>query len=377
MTRIFSDETALSEAVSFPEISRFGKNAERAVADVRANLEKLLREEVAAPELHSRILPKEIRLREFLLKLAPPRNSKAWREPLELKFDILEWQRADGFKIGFLPQLQISVLSKDSAAEKFDELLEKEIFAALQRENATKSLENLRRFMREQTVRVVQDEFSVEIRSPKQRTVDEEKDDEKDKKTTLEEIGTNLTKENLRPAYDVENYVARLAETLQGKQARSVLLIGASGIGKTAVFHELVRRREEFGFAQTPFWATGGARLVAGQAGFGMWQERCQKLVNEAKKGRAIVHLGNLIELLEVGKSTSNSNGIASFFRPKIARGEILTIVEATPEQLPLIERQDANLLGVFRQIRLAEPTQEQVLSILRRVAAEFSAGGH
>lgn len=370
LTRIYANETALAEAVSFAEVSRFGKDAERVVADVRSNLEKLLREEVSAPELHSRILPKELNLREFALSIAPPRNSKAWREPLEIKFFILESQRADGFKVGFVPQLQISVLSKDGA--KFDDLVRKEILAALQREGATKSLENLRRFMREQTVKITNDELSINIPSPKQRTIDEETDDEKDKKTTLEEVGTDLTKEILRPAYEVEKYVAQLAEILHGKQARSILLVGASGVGKTAIFQELVRRREELGFEKIPFWATSGARLVAGQSGFGMWQERCQKLTLEAKKENAILHLGNLVELLEVGKSMSNSNGIASFFRPKIARGEIVVVVEATTEQLPFIERQDANLLSVFRQIPIEEPSKEKVFEILQKVAEEI-----
>ena len=58
-----------------------------------------------------------------------------------------------------------------------------------------------------------------------------------------------------------------------------ILLVGPSGVGKTAAIHELVRRREQLNLGRTPFWATSGARLVAGMSGFGMWQERCQTAI--------------------------------------------------------------------------------------------------
>jgi ATP-dependent Clp protease ATP-binding subunit ClpC len=135
----------------------------------------------------------------------------------------------------------------------------------------------------------------------------------------------------------------------------------------------LVRNRAKFNLTENEFWATSGARLIAGQSGFGMWQERCQKLIAEAKKRSAILHLGNLIELLEVGKSTSSTQGIASFLRPKIARGEIVVVAECTPEQLPILERRDPQLLGAFQQIRIEEPNRKTGLKILESVAKEFA----
>src|SRR5215213_3750783 len=65
--------------------------------------------------------------------------------------------------------------------------------------------------------------------------------------------------------------------------------------------------------------------------------------------------------------------GIASFLRPKIARGELLTVVECTPEQLPVLERRDPNLLGAFQQIVIEEPDRQTGLKILESVAKEFA----
>src|SRR5205814_2053086 len=120
--------------------------------------------------------------------------------------------------------------------------------------------------------------------------------------SVLPEVGINLCDLPLPTAYALDDVVRRLAEQLTGQAPRSVLLVGPSGVGKTAALHELVRRRRHLGLGATPFWATSGARLVAGMTGFGMWQERCQRLWREAARKRAILHLGNLMELVEVGK---------------------------------------------------------------------------
>ena len=43
VTQVFEDETALSEALNFPEISRFDNNDERQMQAVRANVEEILK----------------------------------------------------------------------------------------------------------------------------------------------------------------------------------------------------------------------------------------------------------------------------------------------------------------------------------------------
>jgi ATP-dependent Clp protease ATP-binding subunit ClpA len=96
-----------------------------------------------------------------------------------------------------------------------------------------------------------------------------------------------------------------------------------------------------------------------------MWQERCQRLCREASRARAVVYLGNLIELTEVGPSTHNAQGIANFLRPYIGRGEILSIAECTPEQLAVLEREDPHALEVFTQLQVDEPAPETSRAIL------------
>ncbi|HEY0458059.1 MAG TPA: AAA family ATPase [Pyrinomonadaceae bacterium] len=365
----FEDETYLTENVNFHEISRFHNNPETAVSNARLNAEQILKD-AYANALHTRIAPEAIEVKEVFIEVAPPKKSAAWREKISLRFHVLETTREDGYLSAYVPALGIAVLSKK--ATEFEEKIRREILSALKRGGYLKSLQRLRWLARVEKISLQRAELAVRLPTTRQRAVAEE-NDSPEEESVLAETGTDLTKVSLRVAYETEKQTAVLAEIFKASQKSSVLLVGASGVGKTAIFHELVRRRAEFDLAENEFWATGGARLIAGQTGFGMWQERVLRLIAEAKKRNAILHLGNLIELLEVGKSLSSTQGIASFLRPKIARGEMVVVTECTPEQLPVLERRDPNLLGAFQQILLEEPDRKTGLRILESVAGEFA----
>ena len=103
-----------------------------------------------------------------------------------------------------------------------------------------------------------------------------------------------------------------------------------------------------------------------------MWQERCDALWQEAEKTNAIVHFGNLMELMDTGKSEHNTQGLASFFRQRFARRQALAILECTPEQLSVVEREDPGTLKVFRQLVIDEPSPDASRKILKRYADEF-----
>jgi len=78
--------------------------------------------------------------------------------------------------------------------------------------------------------------------------------------------------------------------------------------------------------------------------------------------------LGNLCELLEVGRASRGQQSAGSFLRPWMARGELLAIAECAPEQLGALERHEPHLLGVFRQMAIAERSGEQTRVIMDRV---------
>src|SRR4029079_6949204 len=97
-----------------------------------------------------------------------------------------------------------------------------------------------------------------------------------------------------------------------------------------------------------------------------------QALCREAEKSEAIIHLGSLVELMEVGRCEGNSMGIATFLRPYLVRGALLAVAECTPEQLSLAERLHPQVAQAFEIVRIAEPNSQTSHRILANYAEQF-----
>ena len=369
----FDEGTFLEEALLFPEVRSLGDKVPALHRKVKNLLIRTVME-IPPSEVHRRRLPGTAEAGWVALTLSPPIRSLAWQEPVTLRFPIVRWShpapqvsQAGAVRVGpeavlaYVPALGIEVLAP--RPDLLEAMLSEQIRTTLLRIKAN-ALPPMVWLQRCREIQLVPLDCAIQLKTPKQSAREEMEHDEQGK-LVLPEVGVDLSKEPLQPGYELDSTIERLIDTLTGAQPRSVLLVGPSGAGKTAAVHELVRQRARWGLAATPFWATTGARLVSGMSGFGMWQERCVKLAREASLRRAILHLGNLLELMEVGKSEHQAQGIASFLRPYLARGDLLAIAECTPEQLPLIERQEPQLLASFVQVPVAEPSPGQSQLIL------------
>src|SRR5436190_4800231 len=349
--QVLENGTYLGEALYYPEASCVDDNPAALVRALGENARQLLRK-VPQAELFRRRGPRDVRAEPVTVELPPPRHSPAWRDPVRLTLPTVRWRHGDEARVAFVPALGIEVVAAEE--EHLEPMLQRHIRVALARLRAL-TLQGLTWLDRCERLLLEGAPFVLELPSPRQSAI-AEAEQRQARESILPEVATDLVAQPLEPAYEMDEPLRRLAEALTGRTPRCVLVVGPSGVGKTALAHELARRRGEVGLGSTPFWATSGARLVAGMSGFGMWQDRCQRLWREASRLRAILHLGNLIELMEVGKSEHQAQGLASFLRPYLARGDLLAICECTPEQVPIVERLDPHLLRAFVQVRLEEP---------------------
>lgn len=359
-TLSLGDDLELALCHGFPEVSSLGDKAGRAAAGLRSKVKALLEDNEAAPAatLHRRLTGKGARVERITLTIAPPKKRADWREPVELRLDYITWSEADDLHLAFVPALGVQVI-----AAKPEQIAERvEAHARLSLVDRMKQV-TLKDLAATQTARALRvDEMSVTARLKTPRELAEENEGGKKAKSVLKEAATELMRQNTGPVFEMEATLHQLSEALEARQPASVLLVGPPGVGKTAVVHGLAR-----GTAKS-VWSTSGAQLIAGQSGFGQWQERCRDLCREAAQTRAVLHLGNLVELMEVGQHSANTQSIAGFLRPWIARGELLAIAECTPEQLAVIERHDPHIAGAFLQIRVPEPSPEVTRRILEQV---------
>lgn len=156
---------------------------------------------------------------------------------------------------------------------------------------------------------------------------------------------------------------ARYTALLASPAKPSLLLIGPSGVGKTAWVHELARRavRREPAM-ETRVWSTSADRIMAGQNYLGMWEQRCLELSSEL---RGEGHFLFVDRLTDIVRARSGASSIADLWQPAIADGGISIIAECTTEEYERLQASHATLIASFQLVRFTAPSTEQVCALI------------
>jgi len=169
LLRNLDDDALIAEALLFPEVSRFGDDPEKLKRAVIKNAVRIIENE-ALPHVWTRLRPASFESFELNLVLAPPEQRLTWREPIDLRLDVLRWSQGDAAHVALIPALGIEVLSTkltDLQANP-DSMLQRHARAELQRRGALANLLNLLLLNRTRGLTIAPAYSQAEIRSPKQ-----------------------------------------------------------------------------------------------------------------------------------------------------------------------------------------------------------------
>lgn len=344
----------LCQAFGCNDISRWGSR--RVEAAVLESL-RLYRTDAQAREVLALVDPsagEPLEVRQFSLVLRPARQAIGWRQPRKLSLWAVVGQRW-----AFFPALDLTLLADSTS--RLQEQVEAQLLTALQRLGYQRELNKVVQLQRESGLQLCHTSLLLTLERPPR--------DEKPE-PVLEKVTSRCGRSGPSCLFR-DQEIAHLARHLSAATPRSVLLVGNSGVGKTALFHQLARDAANYRLGSTLFVETTGSRLMAGQIAFGAWQKRCQQVIDEAASRRAIVHLGNLYELSQVARHSSQPLGMAGFFAGPIASGRLLAVAECTPHQWERIEAEHPQLLQAFQQQRLEPLDAPTCAQLLTRHAPE------
>lgn len=196
----------------------------------------------------------------------------------------------------------------------------------------------------------------------------------------LSEFGSDLTARVKRTSArtygrDREVELARARLFAEGGP-RSVVLVGPSGAGKTAIVEEIARRfATETRVVPTVVLEVTTGDILAGTRFLGEWQTRLKKLLTVARSPhRVVIYVPDVNQLLEAGRASDTQQNFASMIAPYLERGEVAILGESTPEAFRRGLERDPPFRKLFQVIAVEPMSQESALEVLRGVGRELAA---
>lgn len=261
---------------------------------------------------------------------------------------------------GILPKLGIESFSP--TREKLLSRLTEEVKLEFARKKRLQAVQQIVSSIWFDLVELNQHEMDFRLLSLKELDSTEEQTQEK----LLPEVAQRL-QISRQVIYGREDELKQFLNTLKGKFHRSILLVGPSGIGKTALVWEAARQLKKHKI-KAQIWETTASTMIKELMRDTGWQDNLSYLCQELNGSNDILFVRNLVELFEVGKYEGNAISMADYLRNFISRGEVTLISECTEEELARIELKSPNYLSFFQTIRLEEPRKEMESIILKKV---------
>jgi len=179
-----------------------------------------------------------------------------------------------------------------------------------------------------------------------------------------------------------EKEVQGLIEALLKHGKNSALLLGAAGVGKTAIVERLaqdiINNKVPGKLKNIRLVELNLGALVSGTKYRGEFEERMQSLIKEVEADRNIVLvIDEFHALMNTGKAEGGGPDAVSILKPSLARGDITCIGITTDEDFTRYVENDSALVRRFEIIHVTEPTIKEVLDILGQICPHYADYHH
>lgn len=169
-------------------------------------------------------------------------------------------------------------------------------------------------------------------------------------------------------AWEMDDSVNTVVDKVSQNSA-NVLLIGPSGVGKSAVLRQTIRKiTAKKNGAKRTFWQLITQRITANARYLGEWQENVEVLIDELNMADGVLWVVDITQLLQAGGDGAEDS-IAAFMIPFLQSGKLQIVGEATPNQLESMRRLLPGFVENFQIVQIEELPERRVYSILEKFA--------
>lgn len=198
----------------------------------------------------------------------------------------------------------------------------------------------------------------------------------------LSQFGRDLNewakKGKIDPVIGREKEISRVIQILSRRTKNNPVLIGAPGVGKTAIAEGLAQRIIDGNVPDSlldkRIFSLDLASIVAGTKYRGEFEERIKRILDVIEQDDTIILFIDEIHQLIGAGAVEGAMDAANILKPALARGDLQCIGATTIDEYKKHFEKDAALARRFQPVLVGEPTEDDAMAILFGLRDRYEA---
>ena len=204
---------------------------------------------------------------------------------------------------------------------------------------------------------------------------------EPESNNALEQFTTNLNKEALEgridPLIGRASEVERVVQILARRSKNNPLLVGESGVGKTAIAEGLAKLITENKvpdlIRNSVIYSLDMGALLAGTKYRGDFEERLKAVLKELEEdSSAILFIDEIHTIIGAGATSGGVMDASNLLKPALAKRGLQFVGSTTYKEFRGIFEKDRALSRRFQKVEVSEPTIDETFDILKGLKERF-----